>query len=126
MLGNGLGHTIEDSFKIEKLCGQLYLHNDNTAFRILCLNVYPIKLVVNTFLIAFALKNLHDGDLLTEQHGDKAFEHIKIGFVTKHPLHSPVKSYVLFVDHHFSFLCRSTVCFHSYLILITRCKDKAF
>ena len=55
MLSDCLSHTIENTFKIIKVCGKLHFNNDNGAFRILGFDVHTVELVVLCLLITFAL-----------------------------------------------------------------------
>ena len=115
MLSDRLSHTIKDTLQIIELCCQLYFNNDDASLRILGLDVNTIELVIDSFLVAFTFQNLLNLDFLSQENGNQSFQHIKVSLVAKHPLHGPVKSYVLLVNHHNSFLCFITSCLHSLL-----------
>ena len=95
MLRDGLGNAVENALQIVELTRLLNLHQDNLALRVPGFDVDAVELVVLSFLIAFALKQLHNGHLLVEQHRHQPFQHRKVGLVAQHAFRRPVKSYVL-------------------------------
>ena len=92
MLGNGFGNAIEDALQVVQLAGVLYLHDDDFALAVQCFDVHTVELVICGLLVALALKQLDDGNLLIQKYGEEAFEHTEVGFLAKEALHRPVKT----------------------------------
>jgi len=100
MLGDGFGHSVEDTFQIINLAGILYFYNDNFVLTVAGFDVYPVELVFRTQLVAFALKNLQYTDILSQQYGKESLEHPKISLIPQQALRRPVKAYVsVFLFH---------------------------
>ena len=64
------------------------------------LYVYPVELVGVGILIRLALQQLHNPDLLSQQHRDESLKDSEVAFVAKHMLHHPVKPYIRVVFRH--------------------------
>ena len=95
MLGDGLGHAIEDALQVVQLTGVLYFHDDDVALAILGLDVNPVELVVLSLLVPLALKNLDNLDGLIEKYGQESLQDTKVGLLSEQPLDGPVETYVL-------------------------------
>ena len=100
MLRNGLGHTIQNTFKVVQLTSVLDFHDDYLALAVQSLDVNTVELVIASVLIGLALKYLLNRDLLTQKNGKKSLQHTKVGLVSQHTLGRPVKTYKLVILVH--------------------------
>ena len=109
MLCQSLGCTIEDTLQIVKLARELHFYNENLATVVFRLDIYAIKFVVISILVAFTLQQFHDMYRFTQQYRDETLQHTKVCLVAKHALHGPVKTdvFVLKVHKHsVFFVCK--------------------
>ena len=91
MLGDGLAGAVEDALQVIELAGELHLDDDQVALAVLGLDVDAVEPVGVRLLVRLALEQLHDVDLLIEEHGDEALEDAEIGLVAEDMLYGPVK-----------------------------------
>ena len=70
VLGQRLGHSVEDAFQIVELARELNFHQNNISSCVLSFDINSVELFVFLFLIALALKYFDYLSLLAEQHGD--------------------------------------------------------
>ena len=79
------------SIQVMELAGELHLDDDQVALAVLGLDVDAVEPVGVRLLVRLALEQLHDVDLLVEEHGDEALEDAEIGLVAEDMLYGPVK-----------------------------------
>ena len=95
IVGDDLGNTIKDTVEIGQLTRVLNLKDGKLPLFVLCEDVYPIKLIVLTILIALALQEFRNLEFLIEQRLHQSLQHGIVGLVAKQSFHCPVKSYIV-------------------------------
>ena len=113
MLGNRLGNTVEHALQVVQLSCELNLNDDDFFLAVLCLDVYTVELGISCLLVALALQQFRDDNLLAQQYGDEPFQYCKVSLVAQHALHCPVKSHI------------SVFCLHVILFL-SHCKNRKY
>ena len=114
MFGNSFCYSIQYSLQIVKLTSQLHFDYDDLTIAVLGFDVNTVELIICVILIPFTLQYFINFDRLAQKDGYQTFQHTEIGFVTKHPFHCPVKSYIFIRNIHRS------------IYLDFTCKDNQF
>ena len=92
VLRDGLGHAVEDTLQVIQLPRVLYLDDDDLALAVAGLDIHPVELVTLRELVALALQQFHDGDGLTQEHGEETFQHAEVGLLAQQALDGPVET----------------------------------
>ena len=92
MLRDGLGHAVEDTLQVIQLPRVLYLDDDDLALAVAGLDIHPVELVTLRELVALALQQFHDGDGLTQEHGEETLQHAEVGLLAQQALDGPVET----------------------------------
>ncbi len=91
VFNNHFGGSEKHALEVVGLPGILDFNDYQVPVLVFNQDIYPVELVVSGFLIAFTFKDLLNFDVLVQQFGEESFQDIKIGFVSKQPLHCPVE-----------------------------------
>jgi hypothetical protein len=100
VLGNDLGRAIKYPLKIIVFAIELDLDDDDDLLATIGdLDVDPVVFVLFTILVAFALQNLANLDVIEEQLREEAFQDDEIGLAFEESFHGPIESYEFAFGH---------------------------
>ena len=96
----GFGCSKKHSHKIIQFSRVLNLYNNMFALRIFSIQINSVKFVIFFLLVAFAFQKPFDFDILFQKFRKKAFEDVKIFFITQYFFGCPIETDMLLC--HFS------------------------
>ena len=92
VLRDGLGHPVEHPVEVVQLVIVLHLDDEQAAQAVLDQHVGAVELVGRVLLVAFALQETDNAQVLAQQGGEETFQHDVIALVAQQAFHRPVES----------------------------------